>query len=83
MTHLHSLPDGYQLDDFRLDAFIGGGGFGLVYRISDVFYLSCGVLWSSNREGNGAKALNFLSGKVHLDNPSGGGHRRVLPVRSY
>ena len=35
MTHLHSLPDGYQLDEYRIESTIGGGGFGLVYAATD------------------------------------------------
>ena len=35
MNHLHSLPDGYQLEEFRIDSNIGGGGFGLVYAATD------------------------------------------------
>ena len=35
MAHLHSLPDGYQLDEYRIESTIGGGGFGLVYAATD------------------------------------------------
>ncbi len=52
------------------------------YRIVNSFHLSCGVLWSADRKNDGAYALNFISGKPQYDNPSGGGRRRVLPVRS-
>ena len=52
------------------------------YGITNGFHLSCDVLWSADRKNDGAYALDFISGKPRYDNPSGSGHRRVLPVRS-
>ena len=52
------------------------------YRIPSAFHLSCGVLWSSERQSHGAYAFNFASSEPRFDNPAEGGHRRVLAVRS-
>ena len=37
MTELHrnALPVGYNLDNYRIDALLGHGGFGITYRATD------------------------------------------------
>ena len=35
-THRYALPDGYELDGYRIDGILGTGGFGITYRASEV-----------------------------------------------
>ena len=35
IDHLHALPPGTRLEEFRLDVQLGAGGFGITYRAHD------------------------------------------------
>ena len=34
-THRYALPNGYELDGYRIDGILGTGGFGITYRASE------------------------------------------------
>ena len=35
IDHIHALPPGTRLEEYRLDAMLGAGGFGITYRAYD------------------------------------------------
>ncbi|RCU50928.1 hypothetical protein DU002_06280 [Corallincola holothuriorum] len=37
MDHIHALPNGFQLDNYRIEGILGHGGFGITYKAVDVY----------------------------------------------
>ncbi|GAA5218264.1 right-handed parallel beta-helix repeat-containing protein [Corallincola platygyrae] len=37
MDHIHALPVGFQLDNYRIEGILGHGGFGITYKAVDIY----------------------------------------------